>query len=111
MSLSPQIFEERLVARRRSAGARVTYASLLCVLAITSAATAQTRDASPDRGRRVYDRACATCHGTTGRGDGPTAALLGIRPRNFTLGTYRFRTTPSGALPSDADLVRTVTYG
>jgi mono/diheme cytochrome c family protein len=36
------------------------------------------------RGRELYDRTCATCHGATGAGDGPAAAGLVPKPRNFT---------------------------
>ncbi len=31
---------------------------------------------------------CAPCHGPAGRGDGPAAAALNPKPRNFTNGTY-----------------------
>jgi len=64
-----------------------------------------------ERGKHIYARACATCHGERGRGDGPTAPVLRSPPRDLTTGIYRFRTTPSGTLPSDEDLLRTVTYG
>ncbi len=33
------------------------------------------------------------------------------RPRNFTLGVFKFRLTPSGSLPDDGDLLRTITRG
>jgi mono/diheme cytochrome c family protein len=36
------------------------------------------------RGRELYDRSCATCHGATGGGDGPAAAGLVPKPRVFT---------------------------
>lgn len=31
-----------------------------------------------------YDSTCATCHGTTGIGDGPGAVALNPKPRNYT---------------------------
>jgi mono/diheme cytochrome c family protein len=34
-------------------------------------------------GREIYDVRCAACHGDTGAGDGPAAAALVPRPRNF----------------------------
>jgi putative copper export protein/mono/diheme cytochrome c family protein len=40
--------------------------------------------ASIVRGAAVYDDNCALCHGATGRGDGPAAARLPIRPADLT---------------------------
>ena len=31
-----------------------------------------------------FDTLCSTCHGTTGVGDGPNAAALNPKPRNYT---------------------------
>ena len=36
------------------------------------------------RAREVFDGTCSTCHGTDGRGDGPAARALAVRPRNYT---------------------------
>jgi mono/diheme cytochrome c family protein len=63
----------------------------------------------------VYATACASCHGEAGDGNGPAAFSIapGIapRPRDFTKGTYKLRSTPSGAVPTDADLFRTIARG
>ena len=64
-----------------------------------------------ERGKAVYARRCTGCHGKKGDGNGPAATFLDPRPRNFTLGVFKFRTTPSGALPTDGDLYRTLTRG
>jgi mono/diheme cytochrome c family protein len=34
--------------------------------------------------KMAFTMFCATCHGTDGKGDGPAAATLDTRPRNFT---------------------------
>lgn len=34
-------------------------------------------------GKAVYAQQCASCHGVDGKGDGPAAAALNPRPRNF----------------------------
>jgi cytochrome c oxidase cbb3-type subunit I/II len=63
-------------------------------------------------GKQVYERRCVGCHGVKGDGNGPAAAFMQKdRPRNFTLGVFKFRLTPSGSMPDDGDLLRTITRG
>jgi len=63
------------------------------------------------RGKAVYDAHCVECHGPTGRGDGASAAYLVPRPRDFTAGKYKIRSTESGSVPSDDDLIASVRRG
>src|SRR5207245_9280645 len=74
---------------------------------VAIAADAATRE----HGRAVYTRRCVGCHGRDGDGNGEAATFLSPRPRDFTAAIFKFRSTPSGSLPTDADLVRTVTRG
>ncbi len=69
-------------------------------------ASAASRDAV-----ELYDRHCSACHGMEGDGRGPAAYLLLPKPRDFTSGVYKFRSTPSGSLPTDQDLLRTLKRG
>jgi mono/diheme cytochrome c family protein len=66
-------------------------------------------------GRDIYVMACHACHGADGRGDGSVGPMLAPRrapqPRDFTSAEFKFRSTPSGQLPTTADLLRTVTEG
>jgi mono/diheme cytochrome c family protein len=39
------------------------------------------------------------------------AHMLAEPPRDFRPGTFKFRSTPTGALPTDTDLLRTLTQG
>lgn len=64
-----------------------------------------------EKGQEVYFERCSFCHGLLGDGEGPAAKFLDPRPRDFTLGTFKFRTTQSGELPTDEDLFRTVSRG
>lgn len=63
------------------------------------------------RGQAVYEQRCIGCHGVKGDGNGFAATFLSPRPRDFTLGAFKFRSTPSGSLPTDGDLFRTLTRG
>lgn len=58
-----------------------------------------------------YRRYCVGCHGTLGDGEGENAVWLDPKPRNFTLATFKCRSTPSGTLPTDEDLFNTVGRG
>jgi mono/diheme cytochrome c family protein len=63
------------------------------------------------KGREVYQQNCASCHGERGDGKGRCAEFLLPHPRDFTSGTFRFKTTAGGELPTDQDLFRTVSLG
>jgi len=90
----------------------------LAMLSGASFAQAMKPDDNPAtraKGKQIYERACLFCHGAEGKGDGPAGWFIGRyespRPRNFTGGSFKFRSTPSGELPTDQDLFRTVTQG
>src|SRR5215831_7645879 len=62
-------------------------------------------------GEKVYGENCAACHGQKGDGKGLEASRLKTKPRDFTTGNYKFRSTPSGSLPLDQDIFRTISRG
>ncbi len=89
-------------------------ASLPAVLALALAAPARATPpdaAAAQRGAKAFGKYCVSCHGVEGDGSGPSAEWLDPRPRNFTTGTFKFRSTPSGELPTDDDLLRTISRG
>ncbi len=62
-------------------------------------------------GKEVYERHCVGCHGDKGDGNGTAATFMyNQRPRNFTLGVFKFRLTQK-PVPTDGDLLRTITRG
>jgi len=71
--------------------------------------------AAADPATAVYNHACAWCHGKDGRGDGPAAfsiaKYLSPRPRDLTRGRFELRSTASGELPTDEDLLCTLEHG
>src|SRR5512132_2009981 len=62
-------------------------------------------------GQRVYARYCATCHGPDGRGNGPAAPSMIPRPRDFTRGQFKYKSTGTGQAPTDADLTHVISDG
>lgn len=64
-----------------------------------------------NRGNEIYDKVCFLCHGQEGKGDGKVAEFMVTKPRDLNSGKFKVRTTPTGSLPSDEDLFRTITLG
>jgi len=99
--------------RRRSAsaaaGAVLAAAGLTLVMFLTAFSAPLRGDAG--HGKAIYEQHCVECHGATGRGDGPSSFLLNPRPRDFTTAKYKIRSTETGTLPTDDDLIRTVRQG
>ncbi len=62
-------------------------------------------------GAEVYRRNCLPCHGVTGDGNGPAAAYLTPRPRDYRLGVFKFTSTPYGYKPRREDILRTLQRG
>jgi mono/diheme cytochrome c family protein len=89
--------------------------ALVAVVATLAIGVAQTPPATSATSATdiasVYNSNCASCHGKDGRGDGPAAGLVNPAPRDFTKGIYKFRSTASGSLPTDDDLVRVISVG
>ena len=88
---------------------RHALAASLVLLVLPSAVTPQTPRSSS--GPTLYQQRCASCHGKDGRGDGEYAGLLNPRPHDFASDRYKFRSTDTGALPTDDDLAHSITEG
>ncbi len=60
----------------------------------------------------IYLERCAQCHGEEGDGLGPAADFLYPRPRDFTFGQFKFKTTSADSeFPFDDDLRKTIKDG
>jgi mono/diheme cytochrome c family protein len=68
-------------------------------------------DAQRESGKNLYLKYCSQCHGEQGNGDGYATPHLFPRPRDFTSGKFKVRTTPSGALPTHQDLINIIRRG
>ena len=62
-------------------------------------------------GKKAYEKRCAGCHGDKGDGAGTAAIFLTPKPRDFTSGIFKFRSSALGTLPSDQDLMQTLSKG
>jgi len=62
-------------------------------------------------GRGLYRKHCASCHGETGHGRGPNAAISNPYPRDFRMGKFKFKSTARGAKPLRTDLHDTISHG
>jgi mono/diheme cytochrome c family protein len=62
-------------------------------------------------GKKIYEEYCVGCHGVKGDGKGVAARFLDPAPRDFTSGIFKFAAVPSGQLPRDEDLLRTLRHG
>lgn len=102
----------RAEAHHRRGGSATLICALLA-LTLAGVAGAQTEQQArlAQEGGKVYGIYCVGCHGEKGDGNGPAARLLIVKPRDFTRGIFKFRTTPSGSMPTDEDLYRTITRG
>jgi mono/diheme cytochrome c family protein len=58
-----------------------------------------------------YRRYCAGCHGNYGDSNGENSVWLDPKPRDFTIATFKCRSTPTGTLPTDEDLYNTIGRG
>lgn len=63
-----------------------------------------------NRGELLYMRYCRGCHGQEGRGDGPYASSLAVRPADLTNGRYP-RLAEEGALPTDEAIEEAIVDG
>lgn len=91
---------------------------LVVILAFSNAfaeAHPEQMEADLREGKRIYSVSCILCHGGKGKGDGPASIFIGPyshpRPNDFTVGSFKYRTTDSGDLPTLSDLKRTIRYG
>ncbi len=62
-------------------------------------------------GKELYQFRCAVCHGDEGMGDGIAADKLYPRPRDFSLGMFKYKTSPGTLPPRDEDILETIRDG
>lgn len=63
------------------------------------------------RGKTLFEANCASCHGTSGKGDGPVGQALDPSPRDFTVGDFKLDADKDGKPGGDADLLAVIKDG
>ena len=84
---------------------------LLVVFPVTVFTQGKQAPEASEAGKALYEDKCAHCHGLEGAGDGEAAENLLPRPRDFTRGLYKIRSTESAQLPTDQDLFDIIANG
>jgi mono/diheme cytochrome c family protein len=86
-----------------------------CILAATVLMLTGSASALADAaaGKTLYEGkgACLSCHGPSGKGDGPAAAALKPKPRDFSTGDFAFDTDGDGQAGTDTDLYNVIHDG
>lgn len=88
-----------------------TFLSLVLSLSLFSREPDLGTEAQREAGKKIYLKFCSQCHGENGDGNGIAKPFLRPAPRDFTFGIFKFRSTASGELPTDADLKRSIREG
>ena len=91
---------------------RAGFASTSISQGISKKFEGQDKETALSIGKQVYEARCLGCHGSMGDGKGPAAKFLNPKPRDFTKGVFKFRSTPGkDSLPTDSDLYHALKHG
>jgi mono/diheme cytochrome c family protein len=84
---------------------------LVCALAVALAPVTAMAAGDLAKGKETFKTFCVTCHGESGKGDGPGAQGLTPSPRDFTKGEFKFDANKNGKTGEDADLKLVISKG
>ena len=92
-----------------------TTALMLTAFAIASAIPSVASAGDAAAGKAKFATLCVSCHGESGKGDGPTGKALAAAgqpaPRDFTVGDFKLDPDKDGTTGTDADLKEVITKG
>jgi mono/diheme cytochrome c family protein len=90
---------------------RIVGGSALAAGIAVGLATAAHAAGDAAKGKVIFTTNCASCHGDSGKGDGPVGAALNPHPRDFTKAEFKFDTLKDGKPGSDAALALVIKNG
>jgi len=62
-------------------------------------------------GKKTFTTNCVSCHGESGKGDGPVGVALQPPPRDFSKAEFAFDTDGDGTKGTEADLTNVIKNG
>jgi len=93
----------------------LTTTLMIAAFAIGSVIPSISFAADTAAGKAKFLSLCVSCHGESGKGDGPTGKALAAAgqpaPRDFTIGEFVIDADKDGKTGSDADLKEVITKG
>lgn len=103
---------------RRAVTARATLAATAALIFFSAAPAVRAQQSHIGKwtgnaaaGKDLFRRFCIGCHGPEGDGNGENAPWVDPKPRDFTAGVFKCRSTPTGSMPLDDDLFQTISRG
>lgn len=103
-------FGGRIVTGAIGLAILVTWSQIACRIPDPKPHTVALQNLATLEGHSLFAAHCAHCHGSTGRGDGPAAIALTVRPRDFWHERFRYISTING-VPTDDDLIQSIRFG
>ena len=88
---------------------RINLVTIAAVAALAIPSLASAGDV--EKGKSIYMTNCMSCHGMTGKGDGPVGAVLQPPPRDFSVGEFVFDTDDEGGPGTDIDIENVIRKG
>ncbi len=85
------------------------FVSMVALATLLAPAGALAGDAAA--GKAAYTTNCVSCHGETGKGDGPVGMVLQPPPRDFSIADFKFDGDGDGKVATDADLKAVISKG
>lgn len=88
------------------------FIALAAALLLAAPYPALAAKGNPENGEKIYMKKCWWCHGKEGEADGPGADFMMPPPRDFSMGVYKYKTSPPDRwIPRDEDLFAMISNG